>query len=118
MLNRLLGKQLLDLFLGLEELERRLDDAVEQEGEVHQEHEAHHLEPLEGLPAEAQGHDPDEEGAAGVDGRAGGSAYGTGDGKAEEVEASGFSYLRISNQSKWEKCQLWPRLWWRGKRRA
>lgn len=87
MLDGLLGEQLLDL-LDAEELQGRLDDAVEQEGEVDQEHEAHHLQPLEGLPAETKGHEPDEQGPARVDGRARGGADGAGDRDAEEVEAT------------------------------
>lgn len=88
-LDWLLGEELLDLVLGPEERERRLDEAVEQEGEVDEEHEPHDLEPLERLPAQAQGHDPDEEGAARVDGGARGGAHGAGDGEAKEVEPTG-----------------------------
>jgi hypothetical protein len=87
-LNRLLRQQLLDLLLRLEAPERRPDDTVEEEGEVHEEGEADDLEPLERLPAEAEGDHPDEEGAARVDGRAGGCADAAGDGESEEVEAS------------------------------
>jgi len=93
MLHRLLGQQLLHLLLGLQELKGRLDDAVEQEGEVDEEGEAGHLQPLERLPAEAERDDPDEEGPAGVNGRAGGGADGPRDGEAEEVEAAVWSTL-------------------------
>lgn len=86
--HRLLGEQLLDLLLGPQELERRLDDAVEQEGEVDEQGEAEDLQPLERLPAEAERDDPDEERPAGVDGRAGGGADGPRDGEAKEVEAA------------------------------
>lgn len=72
----LLGQQLLNILIGPQELKGRLDDAVEQEGEVDQQGEAKDLQPLECLPAEAERDDPDEEGPAGVDGRAGGGADG------------------------------------------
>lgn len=88
MLDRLLGEQLLDLIDGLEELEGRLDDAVEQEGKVHQQREAEDLEPLERLPTQAEGHDPDEKGPASVDSRARCSADLLGDVEAEEVEST------------------------------
>lgn len=88
MFHGLLGQQLLYLLLGPQELKGRLDDAVEQEGEVDEEGEAKDLQPLESLPAEAERDDPDEERPAGIDGRAGGSTDGPRDGKAEEVEAT------------------------------
>jgi hypothetical protein len=83
-----LWQQLLDL-LHLEKLKGRLNEAVEQEGEVYKQSKANHLEPLERLPAEAEGDDPDEEGAACVDGGAGCSTDATSDREAKEVEASG-----------------------------
>lgn len=89
MLDRLLGQQLLDLLMGLEELERGLHDAVEQEGEVDEKSEADDLQPLERLPAEAQRDNPDEERSARVDGRSRRGADGARDGEAEEVEATG-----------------------------
>lgn len=60
MLHRLFGKQFLDLINGLKEGERRLDDAVEQEGEVHQQYKPGNLQPLERLPAQAERHNPDK----------------------------------------------------------
>ena len=69
MLDRLLGEELLDFLAGAQEVEGRPDDAVEQEGEVDEQGEAGDLQPLEGLPAEPQRHDPDEQGPAGIDGR-------------------------------------------------
>lgn len=66
-LDGLLGKQLLDL-LDLEELKGRLDNAIEEEGEVNKQGKADNLQPLECLPAQAKGHDPDEQGTARVDG--------------------------------------------------
>jgi hypothetical protein len=46
------GQQLLNLFVGdLQELERRLDNAVEKEGEVHKQSKTEDLKPLESLPA-------------------------------------------------------------------
>ncbi len=53
-------QQLLHLLAGLEELEGRLDDAVEEKREVDQEDEPHDLQRLERLPAQAEGHQPDE----------------------------------------------------------
>lgn len=88
MLDRFFGEQLLDLLPGAQELERGLDDAVEEEGEVDEEREAGDLQPLEGLPAEAERDHPDEEGAAAVDGGARGGADAAGDGEPEEVETS------------------------------
>jgi len=67
MLDGLLGQQLLN-FLDLEELQRRLDNTVEEEGEVDEQGEANHLQPLECLPAKTEGDNPDEEGAARVNG--------------------------------------------------
>ena len=58
-LDRILGQQLLDL-VHLEKLKRRLHDAVEQKGEVDEQHETDNLQPLERLPAEAERDDPDE----------------------------------------------------------
>jgi hypothetical protein len=87
MLNRLFRQELLHLSHA-EELERRLNDAVEEEGEVHQESETDNLQPLERLPAEAERDHPDEQGTAGVDGGARRGADAAGDGEAEEVEAA------------------------------
>lgn len=84
----LLRQQLLDLLLGLEELKRRRDNAVEEEGEVYQQNEAQNLQPFERLPAKAERHDPDEERAACIDRRAGRGADGARNGQAEEVEAT------------------------------
>ena len=70
MLNGLLRKELLDLFIGLQPFERRLDDAVEEESKVDKEHETDNLECLERLPAETERDDPDEEGTAGINGGA------------------------------------------------
>lgn len=91
MLNRLFGQKPLNLFVLPEELERRLHDAVEQEGEVHQHGKANHLEPFETLPAQAEGHDPDDERPASVNGRAGCCAHAPSNGEAEEVEAADSS---------------------------
>jgi len=88
MLNRLLGQKLLHLLLNLQELDRRLDDAVEQKGKVHEECETDDLEPLERLPAEAERDDPDEERTARVNRGAGGGADAARDGEAEKVEAT------------------------------
>lgn len=87
-LDGLLREQLLDLLVRLEEVERRLHEAVEQEGEVDQQREAEDLQPLERLPAEPQRHDPDEERPARVDGRPRRGADGARDGEAEEVETA------------------------------
>lgn len=51
MLDRLLWQQFLNFLLRLEEGERGLDDAVEQEGEVDQHRETDDLQPLERFPA-------------------------------------------------------------------
>jgi hypothetical protein len=102
MLNRLLREQLLDL-LDAEELKRRLDDAVEQEGEVDEECKPGNLQPLECLPAQAERDDPDEQGAARVDGRPRGSADAARDGEAEEVEAAREPVSVISLSSRERK---------------
>lgn len=68
MLDRLLRQQLLDRLPRLEELERRLYQAVEQEGKVHQQGKSDYLQPLERLPAESERDDPDEQRTARVDG--------------------------------------------------
>ena len=88
MLDGLLGKQLLYVGARLEESEGRLDDAVEEEGEVDEQREAADLQPLERLPAEAQRDDPDEQRPARVDGRARRGADVARDREAEEVEAA------------------------------
>lgn len=59
-------------------LQRGLHDIVEQERSVNEEAEADDLEPFEGFPAQAEGDEPDEEGAAGVDCAAGGGGDGAG----------------------------------------
>lgn len=87
MLDRLLRQQLLELLLRLEEVEGRLDDAVEEEGEVDEQREAGDLQPLERLPPEAQRHDPDEQRPARVDGRPRRRADVARHREAEEVEA-------------------------------
>jgi hypothetical protein len=69
-------------------LHRRPNQVVEKEGAVYQRCKSKHLQPLERFPAETKGDHPDEEGAAGVDGRPRRSADGSSDRKAKEVEAS------------------------------
>lgn len=90
-LHRFLGQQLLDLFIDLEEFERRLDDAVEEEGEVDQESETKHLQPFESLPAESERNYPDKEGPAGIDCRARGGTDGASDRESKEVESTKFA---------------------------
>ena len=68
---------------------RWVDDLVEQRSSPDQQRETDDLQPLEGLPAQAQRDEPDEERAAGVDCAAGGGADLTGDGEPEEVETAG-----------------------------
>lgn len=51
-LDGLLGEKLLNLLVDLEKLERWLDNAIEQEREVHQEHKPDDLKPFEALPAQ------------------------------------------------------------------
>lgn len=70
MFDGVLGEQRLDVFPGTQKLKGRLNDAVEEKGEVHEQREARDLQPLESLPAEAERHNPDEERAACVDGGA------------------------------------------------
>lgn len=65
-----------------------LDDLVEDAGSVDEEDEADNLKPLEGFPAKAEAHEPDEEGAAGVDSTACSGGDRAGDTEAEEVEAT------------------------------
>lgn len=97
MLNGLLGQQLFDLGLvNLEELEGRVDDAVEKKGKVDEQGKSEDLQPLECLPAQAEGDDPDEERAAGVNGGAGRGGDAAGDGETEKVEAT---VLRVSTTS-------------------
>ena len=86
-LDRLLRQQLLNL-LDLEKLKGRLDNAVEEEGKVDEKDEAHHLQPLECLPAQTERDQPYEQGAAGIDGRASGGADRSCHRDAEEVEAT------------------------------
>lgn len=85
-LDWLLRKKFLDFF-NLEELKWRLDDAVEQEGEVDEKGKTNNLEPLERLPPEAKRDNPNEQGTASVDGRPGGSANATGNRQTKKVEA-------------------------------
>lgn len=66
----------------------RVDDLVEQRSAPDQQRETDDLQPLEGLPAETQRDEPDEERAAGVDCAAGGGADLARDGEAEEVETT------------------------------
>lgn len=88
-LNGLLGQQLFDLgLINLEELEGRIDNAVEKEGKVDEQGKSEDLQPLECLPAQAEGDDPDKERAAGVDGRAGRGGDAAGDGETKKVEAT------------------------------
>ena len=87
-LNGILGEELLEFSRGAQKLKGRLDDAVEHKGGVHEEAETYNLQPLEGLPAKTQRHDPDEQGSAGVDGGARRGAHGAGDGQTKEVEAT------------------------------
>lgn len=68
--------------------ERRADDIVKKERSVNEESKPGNLKPLESLPTQSEGHEPDKEGPAGVDGAAGGSGYGAGDGEAEKVEST------------------------------
>lgn len=88
MLYGLFREELPDLLARLEKLERRLHDAVEEEGEVHQEGKAGDLQPLERLPLKTQRDDPNEEGPARVDGGSGRCADAPRHGQAEEVEAA------------------------------
>src|SRR6478735_9024631 len=91
-LNGLLRQELLDLFIwDSEELQRRLNDTVAQEGEVNKQGETDNLEPLESLPAQAKGDHPDEQGSASVDGRSRSSADASCNGQAKEVEATSSS---------------------------
>lgn len=54
MLDWVFGQELLDLLVGdLQELKRRLDDSVKQEGEVYEQSKAKDLEPLESFPTQA-----------------------------------------------------------------
>jgi hypothetical protein len=54
MFNRLLGEQLFNLLVRLQKLQGRLDNAVEEEGEVHEKTKADDLEPLESLPTKTK----------------------------------------------------------------
>lgn len=76
--------------------ERRLDDAIEQEGAINQQCEAYDLKPLKGLPAQPERHDPDEERTASVDGRSGSCAYSSGHRKTEEVESTEIAVSTIT----------------------
>jgi hypothetical protein len=78
MLNRILREKDLALSPVARQagLERGLDNVIEQECSVDEECKADNLEPLEGLPAQAERDKPDEEGTAGVDCAAGGGRDG------------------------------------------
>jgi hypothetical protein len=69
MLDGFLGEQCLDFLTRAHEGERRLHDAIEDEGEIDKQHEACNLEPLERLPTKAKRNNPDEKRTACVDGR-------------------------------------------------
>jgi hypothetical protein len=68
---------------------RRVDNLVEQRRAPDQERETDDLQPLEGLPAQTQRDEPDEQRAARVDCAAGCCGDLARDGEAEEVEAAG-----------------------------
>lgn len=87
-LNWLFREQLFDLLVNSKKLERRLDQSIEKESEVHQQSETHNLEPLECLPTKSQRHHPDEQSSASVDGGSRGCTDGSGDGEPEEVETT------------------------------
>lgn len=86
--NRLLGQELFDRFLWFQKLKGRLHNSIEQEGKVDKQSETGYLQPLERLPAEAERDNPDEKGAARVDGRARRGADGACDREAKEVETA------------------------------
>jgi hypothetical protein len=95
-LDGFLRQKLLNLFVwDLEEFERRLDNAIEQEGEVHKQSKADNLKPFEGLPAQSQRDNPDEQGSAGVDSGSGGSTDTSSDRQPKEIETT---VERISTQ--------------------
>lgn len=77
---------LLPLQIGLE---RRTDDVVEEEGAVNKHDKTEHLQPLESLPSEAERDDPNEKGAARVDGCTRRSRDSARNGKTKEVESTG-----------------------------
>lgn len=87
MLNRSLWQQWLSLALHTA-LERRANQIVEHKGAIHQQCKAQYLQPLECLPAETQGDNPNKERTAGIDGRARCGADSPGNGKTEEVETA------------------------------
>lgn len=90
-LNWLFRKKLLDLLIHPQAFKRGLDDAVEQKGEVHKQGESHNLEPLERLPSQAKGDNPNEQSSASVNSRPRGGADASGDRETKEVEATGIS---------------------------
>jgi len=100
MLNRLLRQQLLPPLpvSPHASLQRRPHDIIEQKSPVDKQGEAEDLQRLERLPAQSEGDDPDEEGAAGVDCGAGGGADGARYGEAEEIETA---VLRGSQSVRW-----------------
>lgn len=87
MLNGLFRQQRLRLPLNTA-LERRPDKVVEEEGSIHEQRKAKHLEPLERLPAKSKRDNPDKQGAGSINGRARGCRDGAGDAKAKEVETT------------------------------
>ena len=88
MLDGFLREKLFDLLIWAEELQRGLYNAVEEESKVDKQRETHDLEPLEGFPAQTERDDPNEQGTAAIDSRAGCGANTAGDGETKEVEAS------------------------------
>lgn len=68
--------------------QRRPHNIIEQERAVNQQREAKDLQPFERLPPQRQRHQPDEQRAARVDGRARRGADGARYGEAEEIEAA------------------------------
>lgn len=87
MLNWLLREKFLNL-VHLEKLERRLNNPVEQERKVDEQDKANNLQPLERLPAKTERDNPDEQGAASVDGRPRGSADAACNRYTEKVETT------------------------------
>lgn len=87
-LNRIMRQKGFGLLARAQELKRRLDDAVEKEGEVDEQGKAEDLQPLERLPAKAKRHNPDKECAASIDCRTGCGADTARDGEAKEVETT------------------------------
>lgn len=84
---------------------RRAQDLVEHAGAPDEQGEADDLQPFECLPTQAETYDPDEEGAAGVDGATRGGGKGASHGQAEEVEAAVELLARNIRQSEWKHTQ-------------